>query len=317
MTKALVSIIIPCYKQAHFLSEAIESALAQTYPHVEIIVVDDGSPDNASEVAARYPQVRCLRQENAGLPAARNAGMRASRGEFLVFLDSDDRLYPRGLEINLKHLAQRPDCAFVSGQHFLMSAGGTPMQRTTQLQVERDHYLMLLQGNFIGCPATVMYRRSMLEALGGFDVSMKSVEDYKVYLELAREHPIVNHQELIAEYRTHGTSMSNNPGRMLEYAIRAHESQWEHIKDNKQLARAYRYGLKRAMRAYHSELLVEELRKYARAGQWSRSSSKMFELLFNYPLTFAQHAVRRLRRVVFGSQPEEFSIAAPSSVNEK
>src|SRR5918994_3496665 len=72
---ALVSVVIPCYNQAHFLGEAIESVLAQSHPNFELIVVDDGSPDNTTEVAARYPEVRLIRQENQGLSAARNSGL--------------------------------------------------------------------------------------------------------------------------------------------------------------------------------------------------------------------------------------------------
>ena len=71
---ARVSVIIPCYRQAHYLGEAIESVLAQTHPEVEIVVVDDGSPDHTAEVAAAYPGVRCVRQRNQGLSAARNSG---------------------------------------------------------------------------------------------------------------------------------------------------------------------------------------------------------------------------------------------------
>ena len=101
---ALVSVVIPCYNQAHFLGEAIESVLAQTYPHREIVVVDDGSPDNTREVASRYPGVRYVRQENQGLAAARNTGLRHSSGSYLVFLDADDRLLPEALEVGLRQL---------------------------------------------------------------------------------------------------------------------------------------------------------------------------------------------------------------------
>ena len=316
-TSALVSIIIPCYKQAHFLGEAIESALRQTHAPVEVIVVDDGSPDNTGEVAARYPEVRYLRQENAGLPAARNAGMRASRGEFLIFLDSDDRLYPRAAEINLQYLSERPDCAFSSGLHFLIAADGAPLHRSEQLHVTREHYWNLLQTNFIGCPATVMYRRAMLEELGGFDVSMKSVEDYQVYLDLARRHPIFNHQELIAEYRLHGANMSANHARMLEYAVRALNSQWEHIKDDRRLVKAYRRGLRRKKKMYHCELLVEESRRHARAGEKRQALRKMLTLLCYYPADFAVHAARKMRCVLLGSGAKERIMTAPSSVNEK
>src|SRR3712207_4601210 len=107
--KPLVSIVIPCYNQAHFLGEAIESVLAQTYPHFEVVVVDDGSTDNTEAVAARYPGVRCIRQENQGLAAARNTGIRRSNGSYLVFLDADDRLLPNALEVGLKHLKEHPE----------------------------------------------------------------------------------------------------------------------------------------------------------------------------------------------------------------
>src|ERR687890_1245755 len=103
----LVSVVIPCYNQAHFLGEAIESVLAQSYKDFEIIVVDDGSPDNTSEVAARYPGVRCVRQENQGLAGARNTGIRESKGEYLVFLDADDRLLAEALEVGVKNLEAR------------------------------------------------------------------------------------------------------------------------------------------------------------------------------------------------------------------
>src|ERR687894_2072239 len=99
----LVTVVIPCYNQAHFLGEAIESVLSQTYPHFEIVVVDDGSTDNTSEVASGYPpdKVRLIRQENKGLSAARNAGLGRSGGEYVVFLDSDDRLLAEALEVGV------------------------------------------------------------------------------------------------------------------------------------------------------------------------------------------------------------------------
>src|SRR5215212_8886473 len=124
----LVSVVIPCYNQAHFLGEAIESVLAQSHPNFEIIVVDDGSPDDTSEVAARYPGVRLVRQENQGLSGARNAGLARSEGEYVVFLDSDDRLLPEALEAHLEHLETRPECAFVSGYYKLMADDGSPLR---------------------------------------------------------------------------------------------------------------------------------------------------------------------------------------------
>src|SRR5215218_2770225 len=92
----LVSVVIPCYNQAHFLDEAIESVLSQSYTNFEVIVVDDGSEDETARVASGYaledPRVCLIRQQNRGLAGARNRGLAEARGEYVVFLDSDDRL---------------------------------------------------------------------------------------------------------------------------------------------------------------------------------------------------------------------------------
>ena len=96
---ALVSVIIPCFEQAHFLPEAIESVLTQTHCATEIIVVDDGSPDNVFEVVSWYPTVKCVQQQNQGLAAARNAGFRFSTGHHVLFLDADDRLMPHDYRV--------------------------------------------------------------------------------------------------------------------------------------------------------------------------------------------------------------------------
>ena len=96
--RPLVSVVIPCFNQARFLGAAIASALAQTHTPVEVVVVDDGSTDDTAAVTARFPGVRYVRQENAGLSAARNTGLGKSRGAYLAFLDADDVLLPRAAE---------------------------------------------------------------------------------------------------------------------------------------------------------------------------------------------------------------------------
>ncbi len=120
----LVSVIIPCYNGEAFLKEAIESALAQSYRQVEIIVVDDGSTDRSSEIAQKFP-VRYIRQQNRGLTASRNLGIRESRGSYIVFLDADDRLRPEAIETGLRVLAQHPECAMAVGDHVFVSADGS------------------------------------------------------------------------------------------------------------------------------------------------------------------------------------------------
>jgi glycosyltransferase involved in cell wall biosynthesis len=154
-TPGLVSVVIPCYNQAHFLGDSVESVLAQTYPRFEITVVNDGSQDNTAEVAARYHEVHCVSQENRGLCAARNAGLRRSVGEYVVFLDADDRLLPHALETGVGQLVARPGCAFVAGRHRYIDAAGAPLPSLMEQRlVEKDHYLELLRSNYVGCPTS-------------------------------------------------------------------------------------------------------------------------------------------------------------------
>ena len=122
---SLVSVVIPCYKQAHFLGHAIESVQRQTYPAVEIIVVDDGSPDGTRAVVESFPAVNYVRQENKGLSAARNRGLRESQGSYLVFLDADDLLLPDAVAAGLQTLyASGPEYAFVSGHYRWIGPSG-------------------------------------------------------------------------------------------------------------------------------------------------------------------------------------------------
>src|SRR4028118_1383709 len=136
------SVVIPCYNQARFLGEAIESVLSQTYTDFEVIVVDDGSTDDTAEVASSYAaedaRVRLVRQENRGLAGARNRGLAESRGEYVVFLDSDDRLAEEALEVGVRELDAHPECAFVSGHHRPISADGVAYAVPRQDRVAGD-----------------------------------------------------------------------------------------------------------------------------------------------------------------------------------
>src|SRR5688572_5767710 len=106
----LVSVVIPTYNYGHLVAEAVDSALAQTYPAVEVLVVDDGSTDDTWDRLARYgDRIRCVRQANAGLSAARNTGIRAAHGEYVALLDSDDAFHPRKLDLQMRYLTSRPE----------------------------------------------------------------------------------------------------------------------------------------------------------------------------------------------------------------
>ena len=274
----LVSVVIPCYNQAHFLGEAIESALAQTYPHLEIVVVDDGSTDNIAAVVAGYPGVRCLRQENQGLSAARNTGLRHSIGERIVFLDADDRLMPRAIEVGLACLKDHPECAFVYGRSRFMAFDGSSFRGPPQPRVEGDYYLALLQGCPIFATGSVMYRREIFELVGGFDPSLSPSADYDLYYRIASRFPIHCHEETIAEYRKHGTSMTRSGELMLRYNLAALRLQWKYVKRSRQKKEAYKTGIRFWKQAW-GRYVVEQIRAAMAEGEWKQATQGMLSLL--------------------------------------
>ena len=277
----LVSVVITCYNQARYLAEAIESVLAQTHARREVVVIDDGSVDDTAGVAARYPDVKCVRQPNAGLSAARNSGIRESRGEFLVFLDADDRLLPDALRAGLDGFLVRPECAFISGHYRMMRDDGTPLPDFAQWPPEPDVYRTLLQRNYIGMHATVMYRRTAFEAVGGFDSRLPTCEDYDMYLRIARGHPVHSHDRVVAEYRRHDAAMSMNPARMLSGALGAFAGQWTFIQDKPDYLRAQKSGI-RTMWRYAPQPLLKQIAtnfKSLRVASALRMSAGLFRFI--------------------------------------
>lgn len=215
-----VSIIIPCYNQAHYLQESIESALRQTHLPLDVIVVDDGSSDDTATVAAGYPGVLCLRRRNRGLSAARNAGLDAARGDFVIFLDADDRLLPCAARIGVAALKSARTAALAVGLARRIDANGTLLPSRRRLPLNGDAYASLVRRCWIMPPAAVVFRRSMLQPIGGFDPALPCAEDYDVYLKLARRWAVVDHYTEVAEYRQYPGTLSRRTERMLKQTIR-------------------------------------------------------------------------------------------------
>jgi glycosyltransferase involved in cell wall biosynthesis len=261
----LVSVVIPCYNHAQFLAEAIESVLAQSYSNCEILVVDDGSTDDIAKVVRRYSPVRYVFQQNAGLSSARNMGLRRSRGEFLVFLDADDRLLPHALEAGISCMREHPECAFVSGHCRVIDANGTILASPRQLQVGRDHYLQLLSGgSYIWCPATVLYQRRVFDFAGGFDPQLSPAADYELYLRITRDFPVCCHNQVVAEYRRHGSNMSRDASKMERAALAAHDTQWHFVKANTRYRHTYDAGKLFWQNDYPFQQMITRIREIVR-----------------------------------------------------
>jgi glycosyltransferase involved in cell wall biosynthesis len=278
----LVSVVIPCYGQAHFLPEAIESVLAQTYPHLEVLVVDDASADNASPIAARYPGVRCVRGENAGMAGARNFGIRNTGGDFLVFLDADDRLAPNAIELGLEALEEHPESAAAIGTYQRIAQDGTPITTHEQPIVRRDHYARLLTENWAGFPARAIYRRALFEHLPGFDSELDAAADFGLNLEIAQRFPVWSHGALVAEHRTHGDNSSGDAARMLRQTLAAVRSQRSYTRGDPDLKRAYKTARKR-WKAYYGELLVGQIGESLRERETRKAMREIATLARHYP----------------------------------
>jgi glycosyltransferase involved in cell wall biosynthesis len=210
-----VSVIIPYYKQERFIALTVKSVKQQTYPHFEIIVVDDGSPVPASSVLQESSGVVVLRTDNHGCAAARNFGFRQSSGEYLLFLDSDDMLTPGALEAHVKALGENPAAALSFGAQRIIDEDGNEVRPAQICRPRKDYFLKLLEGNPIGCPAAAMIRREAFIGAGLFDESLRIVEDYPLYLRLAQRHPFVWQSFCVVDYRCHRNSLSQDKERML------------------------------------------------------------------------------------------------------
>jgi glycosyltransferase involved in cell wall biosynthesis len=291
----LISVIIPCYNQAGFLRQAIESVLAQIDKDFEIIVVDDGSTEDTLGQAGRYREVIYLRQENQGLASARNTGLRASKGEFLVFLDADDRLLPEAFEIGLRSFDRHPDSAFVAGHVRLISAEGSPLPSPAPPEPFQEVYPELLRHNFIWTPGSVMYRRSAFDAVKGFNPSVDGSADYDLNIRIANRLAVHWHGKTVLEYRIHSGSMSRRASLMLKTAVTVRRSHRKFVKGNKSYAEALASGI-RSVQENYGEKTIREIAASLHSREWNAVLQGALAILRYYPQGLMRVTSKKLYR---------------------
>ncbi len=188
--KVQVSVIIPSYNRGWIIKEAIDSVLAQDYRDFELIVVDDGSTDNTSEILDSYKDdIKVFFQDNNGVSAARNRGIAASLGRFVAFLDSDDLWLPQKLSTQVAFFNNTPDALICQTEELWIRNG----IRVNPKKRHKKPSGMIFEPSLALClvsPSAVMIRRSLFDRVGNFDETLPACEDYDLWLRITCRFPV-------------------------------------------------------------------------------------------------------------------------------
>jgi glycosyltransferase involved in cell wall biosynthesis len=296
----VVSVVIPTYNRANILPRALESALAQTYDHLEVLVVDDGSTDNTAELVAQYAEldnrVRYLRQpQNAGVSAARNRGLREARGDFVAFLDSDDEWFPAKLEGQVERFGQVGENVglIYCGVETIEGEGDS---WTFRPEHRGDVYEHLLLKNVIHTGSGVIIRRNVTRSAGFFDEEIPAIEDYEYWLRIARyyefdfvEAPLIRYFDATDVARKSLDSQDNHDARA--YFYRKHGAEMRKAKT------AHLFLLESARRHRAADHIVDAIRLGVQAIFLAPNSYPAYPFLLETVLPVKLYGlVRRFRR---------------------
>jgi glycosyltransferase involved in cell wall biosynthesis len=297
--KMRVSAIITAYNSEMFVAEAIASVLEQTCPVDDIVVVDDGSTDRTRDIVSAYAQggVRYLYQENQGPGAARNYGLRETSGELVTFLDADDIWLKDKNKVQLELLSENPDVALVSGfawwwnvrKDLRAMAGQVPQSMTS---LRRD----MMVDNKIGNPSRVMVRRSVLEAVRGFDPTIRWGQDWDLWIRIIEHYRVVILPTPVMVYRWHEDNLSHT---------RRWERSYSYWKVSRQAISAYQPAWQRPLLMLRSWSLFTLRRASSLLEQkglrW-RAIAYATAAFLAYPLEMGRGKFKTLLRAVVGDR---------------
>ena len=213
-----VSVLIPSYNHAHYLGHAIRSVLNQSFSDWEMIVIDDGSTDDSQEVVAKFddPRIEYIFQENQGLSAARNTGIRQANSETIALLDADDIWREDYLETMVAPLRNQPEAVAVyCGFQYIDENGedvGIPSLKVVAPHEFCEYFAA--NGNWL-VPSGVVFRKAVAEEEGCFDESLRAVEDAYLWSKMSDRGPFVGVPLPLVGYRRHASNMSSDPQRMV------------------------------------------------------------------------------------------------------
>ena len=215
-----VTVVIPTYNRWPMVGEAIESVLGQTYPNLELIVVDDGSADETVARLNKYhSRLRLISQGRKGVSAARNAGAREARGDLIAFLDSDDLWRPTKLAFQADFMELHPEIAICQTNEIWIRNGVRVNPRAIHRKPDGDIFLPSLDLCLVS-PSAVMMRRDLFMALGGFDEALPVCEDYDLWLRIAIDHQVALIPEpLVIKRGGHADQLSHSVWGMDRFRV--------------------------------------------------------------------------------------------------
>lgn len=291
MNDPLVSVIMPAYNVAPFIAAAIDSVLAQTYTRRELIIVDDGSTDGTPEIVRRYGDaVRSFRQANARQAAARNLGLRQAKGELIAFLDADDVWLPEKLNRQVDLIRRNPTLGLIYCKIREIDETGRPLRDCPADLRGNDTVARILLGNYptIGTGSTALMPRSVLEAVGDFDLELPPCEDTDLLWRIAARYSIDFVDEVLVLYRMH----PGNSHRNLERTTRAWSKLYRKALTDPQV-RAFgpKFRKQCLERLYY--MLAGD---HARAGHWAKACFYVLTGSLASPALFLRCIKQVLRR---------------------
>jgi glycosyltransferase involved in cell wall biosynthesis len=218
-----VSVIVPTYNTARFIGAALDSVFAQAYPNYEVIVVNDGSPDTPEleRVLERFTgRISYIKKENGGVSSARNAGIRASTGDLIATLDSDDLWEPNWMSVQVEFLQQNPDVDLVYGNGIIFGDSHPDVLLMDMSPSEGEVTFEALVMERCCVPTSgMLVRREAVFGAGLFDENLRWGEDFDLWLRIAKAgYRIAYHRNVILRYRRHAGGVSHHPSTLTRYA---------------------------------------------------------------------------------------------------
>ncbi len=310
--RSLVSVIIPAFNAAGFISETLESVFAQTYRDFETIVVNDGSPDTAALEAALRPfagRIVYLTQENRGVSAARNAAIHAAQGRYLAFLDADDLWEPGFLEAQVSVLERDPslDLVYADGLIF----GDTRDSGRTFMELFPSNgqvsFESLLLRRCTPLTSTVMVRREAVLEVGAFDESIRTSEDHDLWLRLAGAGKrITYHRQVLTRYRRRKGSMTADPVWLAQNNLQVLEKAFSRCRQGSHESQL----VQRAIDKKNADIQHLQGQRALLAGD-ARSALEHFRAANHYLRS------RKLRLVVFGLRTAPWLVVGAYRLRKK